>query len=138
MRILLVTDAWHPQVNGVVRTLNRVREECQALGHEVEVVSPDQFRTIPCPTYPEIRLALFPGRRIAERLSAYRPDAIHIATEGPLGVVARRLCVKRGLRFTTSYHTRFPEYVAARFPIGPGPVYRLEQYAIRSNHIGSI
>lgn len=128
MRILLVTDAWHPQVNGVVRTLDRVRTECEALGHAVEVVSPDLFRTVPCPTYPEIRLALFPGNKIANRIDAFRPDAIHIATEGPLGFAARRLCVRRGLAFTTSYHTRFPEYVAARLPIGPGPVYRLMRW----------
>ena len=117
MRILLVTDAWPPQVNGVVRTLQRVTAECAALGHEIEVIGPDQFRTVPCPTYPEIRLALRPGRRLAERLDRFRPDGIHIATEGPLGVAARRLCLRRGLPFTTSYHTRFPEYVAARFPV---------------------
>lgn len=117
MRILLVTDAWPPQVNGVVRTLQRVTEECAALGHEIEVIAPDRFRTLPCPTYPEIRLVLWPGRRIALQLDRFRPDSIHIATEGPLGLAARRLCLRRGLPFTTSYHTRFPEYLAARFPI---------------------
>jgi 1,2-diacylglycerol 3-alpha-glucosyltransferase/glucuronosyltransferase len=117
MRILLVTDAWPPQVNGVVRTLQRVRQECEALGHEFEMVSPDQFRTVPCPTYPEIRLALRPGRRIAARLRAFQPDCVHIATEGPLGLAARRQCLKLGLPFTTSYHTRFPEYVNARAPV---------------------
>jgi glycosyltransferase involved in cell wall biosynthesis len=117
MRILLVTDAWAPQVNGVVRTLQRVRQECLALGHRLEVVSPDQFRTVPCPSYPEIRLALRPGRQIAARLEGFRPDCIHIATEGPLGLAARRQCLRRGLPFTTSYHTRFPEYLAARWPV---------------------
>jgi len=128
MRILLVTDAWHPQVNGVVRTLGKVKGECEALGNDFEVISPERFRTVPCPTYPEIRLALFPGRGISKFIDEYRPEAIHIATEGPLGFAARRLCVKRGLSFTTSYHTRFPEYVAARLPIGPGPVYRLVRW----------
>jgi glycosyltransferase involved in cell wall biosynthesis len=117
MRILLASDAWAPQVNGVVRTLQRVRQECEALGHRFEVVSPDQFRTLPCPTYPEIRLALRPGRRIAARLRGFQPDCVHIATEGPLGLAARRRCLKQGLRFTTSYHTRFPEYVNARLPV---------------------
>jgi glycosyltransferase involved in cell wall biosynthesis len=117
MRILLVSDAWAPQVNGVVRTLQQVRSECEALGHRVEVISPDLFRTVPCPTYPEIRLALRPGRAIGARLDALRPDHVHIATEGPLGVATRRQCLRRDLCFTTSYHTRFPEYVHARFPV---------------------
>jgi glycosyltransferase involved in cell wall biosynthesis len=117
MRILLVSDAWAPQVNGVVRTLQRVQDECEALGHRVEVISPEQFRTLPCPTYPEIRLAWSPGRRIGQRIAAWRPDAIHLATEGPLGFAGRRQCVARALPFTTSYHTRFPEYLNARFPV---------------------
>ena len=117
MRILLVSDAWSPQVNGVVRTLQRVRQECEALGHEVAVISPEQFGTVPCPTYPEIRLALRPGRTMARRIEQFRPSCIHIATEGPLGFAARRYCIRRGLPFTTSYHTRFPEYVHARFPV---------------------
>jgi len=117
MRILLVSDAWSPQVNGVVRTLQRVRQECEGLGHQVEVISPEQFRTIPCPSYPEIRLALRPGGAIARRIEQFRPSCVHIATEGPLGFAARRHCVRHGLPFTTSYHTRFPEYVHARFPV---------------------
>ncbi|HEX2886166.1 glycosyltransferase family 1 protein [Vineibacter terrae] len=115
MRIAIVTDAWLPQVNGVVRTLDTVRGELVAMGHEVEMFGPDRFRTWPCPTYPEIRLALFPARRLAHLLAAFAPEAIHIATEGPLGIAARRLCVRRKLPFTTAYHTRFPEYVRARF-----------------------
>ncbi|MDX1540457.1 MAG: glycosyltransferase family 1 protein [Geminicoccaceae bacterium] len=117
MRILLITDAWHPQVNGVVRTWQRVGEECRTLGHQFEVVSPDLFRTVPCPTYPEIRLAIAPRRRLERHIDAFRPNAVHIATEGPLGLSGRRLCLKRGWPFTTSYHTKFPEYVAARAPV---------------------
>jgi glycosyltransferase involved in cell wall biosynthesis len=117
MRILIVTDAWSPQVNGVVRTLQRIKQECEGLGHEVEAISPDQFRTVPCPSYPEIRLALRPGPGIAKRIGTFRPNCIHIATEGPLGFAARRYCVRHGLPFTTSYHTRFPEYIHARLPV---------------------
>jgi glycosyltransferase involved in cell wall biosynthesis len=117
MRILLATDAWEPQVNGVVRTLTRTVAECRAMGHEVEVVSPDQFKTLPLPTYPEIRLALGAYEPMQERFKAFEPEAIHIATEGPVGLAARRLCLEWKLPFTTSYHTRFPEYVAARFPV---------------------
>lgn len=117
MRLALVTDAWAPQVNGVVRTLQRTKAELEALGHRIEIISPDQFVTIPCPTYPEIRLAIFPKRAMFRRLDDIAPEAIHIATEGPLGQAARAWCLKRGLPFTTAYHTRFPEYVAARFAV---------------------
>jgi glycosyltransferase involved in cell wall biosynthesis len=116
MRILLATDAWEPQVNGVVRTLTRTVAECRAMGHEVEVISPDQFKTLPMPTYPEIRLALGAYEPMQERFKAFEPEAIHIATEGPVGLAARRLCLEWKLPFTTSYHTRFPEYLSARFP----------------------
>ncbi|MDO1558931.1 glycosyltransferase family 1 protein [Brevundimonas sp. 2R-24] len=117
MRILLATDAWEPQVNGVVRTLTRTVAECRAMGHEVETVTPDQFRTVPCPTYPEIRLALGADEEIRERFRAFEPEAVHIATEGPIGLAARRICLEWKLPFTTSYHTKFPEYVSARFPV---------------------
>jgi glycosyltransferase involved in cell wall biosynthesis len=117
MRIALVSDAWLPQVNGVVRTLTTVAREATALGHEIRPITPERFRTLPCPTYPEIRLALAPGRATARLIDAADPDAIHIATEGPLGMAARRHCLRRGLAFTTSFHTRFPEYVAARFGV---------------------
>ncbi|MFN4288062.1 MAG: glycosyltransferase family 4 protein [Brevundimonas sp.] len=117
MRIVLATDAWEPQVNGVVRTLTRTIAECQAMGHEMEVIHPGQFKTIPCPTYPEIRLALGAEEEIRERLRAFEPEAVHIATEGPIGIATRRICVEWKLPFTTSYHTKFPEYVSARFPI---------------------
>ena len=114
MRILLVSDAWFPQVNGVVRTLSTVAAELGRAGHEVRVVSPAGFRTVACPTYPEIRLALAPRRGIARELDAFAPDAIHVATEGPLGFAARAECRARALPFTTSLHTRFPEYIHAR------------------------
>jgi glycosyltransferase involved in cell wall biosynthesis len=119
VRIAIVTDAWFPQVNGVVRTLETIGQEMVAMGHDVTVIGPDRFRTFPCPTYPEIRLAVLPSRRLARMLREAEPDAIHIATEGPLGVAARRFCLRRGLPFTTAYHTRFPEYVRARlmFPV---------------------
>ncbi len=117
MNILVVTDAWYPQVNGVVRTICTVRRELEAMGHAVEVIGPDRFRTVPMPTYPEIRLALGAGRRLPPMIEALRPDCIHIATEGPLGHAARRYCLKNGIPFTTAYHTRFPEYVRDRLPI---------------------
>jgi glycosyltransferase involved in cell wall biosynthesis len=117
MRLALVTDAWLPQVNGVVRTLGHTIREVEAAGHEVTVISPADFRTIPCPTYPEIRLSMFAGRAVRRRLDALAPDAVHIATEGPLGLAARNWCVRRDQPFTTAYHTQFPEYVRARVPI---------------------
>jgi len=125
VRILIVSDAWFPQVNGVVRTLDTVREKLEDAGHKVGVVSPDMFRSVPCPTYPEIRLALWPGRKLARIADAFGPDAIHIATEGPLGLAARRHCRRRGLRFTTSFHTKFPEYLHARFRLPVSWGYRL-------------
>jgi len=123
--ILIITDAWHPQVNGVVRTIDTVTGELRRLGHPVEVIGPDGFTTFPCPTYPEIRLSLLPRRRLARLIDAAQPCAIHIATEGPLGYAARAHCLKRGLPFTTAYHTRFPEYVYARFRIPLGLTYRV-------------
>ena len=117
MRIALVTDAWQPQVNGVVRTLNTTCQYLERAGHRVETIQPGLFRTLPCPTYPDIRLALLPGRQVAARLEQFEPDAIHIATEGPLGQAARRYCLRNGLPFTTSFHTQFPEYIRLRAPI---------------------
>jgi glycosyltransferase involved in cell wall biosynthesis len=114
VRIAIVTDAWYPQRNGVVRVLGTLRDTLAARGHDMLVISPDQFFSLPMPTYPEIRLALFSRRAVMRRLEAFRPDAIHIATEGPLGQQARAYCLKRGLPFTTAYHTKFPEYVHAR------------------------
>ena len=122
MKIAIVSDAWLPQINGVVRTLMRTVAELEALGHEMHVVSPDLFANLPCPTYNEIRLAVLPARRLAALLDGFQPCAIHIATEGPLGYAARRYCRARGLPFTTAFHTRFPEYVKARtgLPLGLG------------------
>lgn len=114
MRIVLVSDAWEPQINGVVTTLKRTCEELTALGHTVEVIGPNRFRTLPCPGYRSIRLAVLPGRHLTQLLDGLAPDAIHIATEGTLGQAARRYCLDRGLDFTTAYHTQFPEYLALR------------------------
>lgn len=114
MKILFVTDAWPPQVNGVVRTLTETIRNLKLFGHRVEVISPVGFRCIPCPTYPEIPLAILPGREVARRIEAAAPDAIHIVTEGPLGSAARRYCLRHAIPFTTAYHTAFPEYVAER------------------------
>jgi glycosyltransferase involved in cell wall biosynthesis len=117
MKILVVTDAWHPQVNGVVRTLGHMAREAGALGSQIEFLAPGEFFTLPMPSYPEIRLALPPPGAVARRLDSVKPDAIHIATEGPLGHAMRRVCIKRGLPFTTSFHTRFPDYLADRLPL---------------------
>jgi len=114
LRIAIVSDAWRPQINGVVRTIETVSRLLRGGGHDVEVFGPDRFRTLPCPSYPEIRLSLFPGARLAHMLKLYAPDAIHLVTEGPLGWAARSFCRARGIPFTTAYHTRFPEYVHAR------------------------
>jgi glycosyltransferase involved in cell wall biosynthesis len=117
MRILIVTDAWAPQVNGVVRTLETLGGTLREMGHAADFLTPEGFATVPMPTYPEIRLALPAPGQVAARIDAADADAIHIATEGPLGLVARRHCLARGLAFTTSYHTRFPEFVSARLPL---------------------
>jgi glycosyltransferase involved in cell wall biosynthesis len=117
MRIAIVTDAWEPQVNGVVRTLASTGAELERRGHAVRFVTPLEFRTVPCPTYPEIRLAVCPARRVAAILDDLAPHAIHIATEGPLGHAARRYCRAGRLPFTTSFHTQFPEYIRLRAPL---------------------
>ena len=136
MRIALASDAWLPQVNGVVRTLTTVVREATAMGHEVCAITPDRFRTVPCPTYREIRLALLPGRGVARMIDEFDPDAVHIATEGPLGMAARSHCIRRGLAFTTSFHTRFPEYVAARFGVPTRLTYAwLRHFHARANGV---
>lgn len=117
MRVCIVTDAWRPQVNGVVRTLTETRRELRAMGHTVRMITPLLFPTLPCPTYPEIRLSLNPARKVARLIERFRPDALHIATEGPLGWAARAYALRHNLPFTTAYHTRFPEYIQARFGI---------------------
>jgi hypothetical protein len=103
--LVIVTDAWHPQVNGVVRTLTHLREGLWQRGHRVTMITPQDYRTLPCPTYPEIRLALTTRRRLARRLGELQPAYVHIATEGPLGILARSVCLRNNWPFTTSFHT---------------------------------
>jgi glycosyltransferase involved in cell wall biosynthesis len=117
MRIMIVTDAWFPQTNGVVSTLSQTSAWLRRFGHEVKMITPRDFRSVACPTYPEIRLSLLPYRGVRRSILAFSPQALHIATEGPLGLAARRFCLRHGMRFTTSYHTQFPQYLRARFPI---------------------
>jgi glycosyltransferase involved in cell wall biosynthesis len=122
LKILIVTDAWSPQVNGVVRTLEILGRDLAALGHTVRYITPLGRRTFPLPTYPEIRLALFQRRALTREIREFAPDAVHIATEGSLGLTARRICLKHGIAFTTAFHTRFAEYVHARFRMVPEKV----------------
>ncbi|MGH6877439.1 MAG: glycosyltransferase family 4 protein [Rhizomicrobium sp.] len=124
-RLLIFTDAWAPQVNGVVRTLETLGRDLEALGCKVRYATPEGRATVPLPTYPEIRLALFPRKSLERQIDEFAPDAIHIATEGTIGMSARAICRARELAFTTSFHTRFPDYVHARFPFIPQSlVYR--------------
>jgi glycosyltransferase involved in cell wall biosynthesis len=124
LRILIVSDAWAPQINGVVITLTNTIRELTRQGHTVATLTPEGFRTIPCPTYPEIRLSLFPGGRVGKTIDAFAPDALHIATEGPLGLAARGHCLRTNRPFTTAYHTQFPEYVHARTRLPVSLTYR--------------
>jgi glycosyltransferase involved in cell wall biosynthesis len=124
VNILIVTDAWEPQVNGVVRTLKSTQRELERLGHQVGLLTPLEFRTLPCPTYPDIRLSLLPGRQVRRRIGDFAPQAIHIATEGPLGIAARAYALRHRLPYTTAYHTRFPEYVHARTRLPLTVTYR--------------
>ena len=117
MKIAIIIDTWLPEVNGVVTTMHQIVEELKAAGHDPRVLSTDGFLSIPCPGYTSIRLALFPQHRVNHILDEWQPDAIHISTEGPLGLAARRYCLKHRLNFTTCYHTKFPEYIRARAPI---------------------
>ena len=117
MKILIASDAWDPQTNGVVTTLKATIDTLSQLGHEVRVISPQGLASIPAPSYPEIRLAIAPGFHIARTVKSFRPHAIHISTEGPIGVSMRRYCRRHRLPFTTSYHTKYPEYLNARWPI---------------------
>src|SRR6267142_768280 len=131
LKILIVTDAWAPQVNGVVRTLEMLGRQLVLMGHRVHYATAENHTTLPLPTYPEIRLALFPRQTIIDAIDDFEPDAIHIATEGTMGLSARATCLERGLAFTTSFHTRYPDYVHARFPSIPeSAVYS----ALRSFH----
>ena len=136
MRIALATDAWTPQINGVVTTLKATAAQLSALGHEVRIIHPQGLWGMPCPSYPEIRLALAPGAHVARELTGFAPHAIHVATEGPLGMAARRYCQARALPFTTSYHTHYPEYLRARWPIPLAVTYawlrRFHNTAVRT------
>src|SRR6202521_5819041 len=117
MRILVATDAWHPQVNGVVRTLTMMAESAKNFGVDVSFLSPQSFHTFAMPSYRDLRVALPYPAKIARLIADARPDSIHIATEGPIGLLVRRYCRRQGLPFTTGFHTRFPEYISARLPI---------------------
>jgi len=122
--ITLITDAWYPQINGVVTTWSHVADELRGQGYTFDVIHPDLFQTFRAPKYPEICLAILPGRKLRRMLDERRPNAIHIATEGPLGMAGRAYCMKRRLPFTTSYHTKFPEYLRTYFEIPQWPTYR--------------
>jgi diacylglycerol kinase/glycosyltransferase involved in cell wall biosynthesis len=135
VRIAIVTDAWYPQINGVVRTLTKTREGLEALGHEVLMVTPEHFRTLPCPTYPEIRLSVLPGRLVSARLRGFGPDHLHIATEGPLGLAARAYARRNQLAFTTAYHTRFPEYVQSRIRLPISWIYAFMRWFHKPGHV---
>ncbi|SMC52655.1 glycosyltransferase family 4 protein [Polynucleobacter kasalickyi] len=133
MKILIITDAWEPQINGVVRTLKQTKRELEEMGHVVDILSPLEFKTIPCPTYPDISLSIFPGRKIARRIKLFKPDALHISTEGPLGLAARSYAVRNKLPFSTAYHTRFPEYVKARTGIPVAVTYKFLKWFHRKS-----
>src|SRR6186713_60101 len=133
MRILVATDAWHPQVNGVVRTLTKLADAAGTLGVEFTFLTPQSFRTFAMPSYRDVRLAMPRPARIAKLIEEARPDSIHIATEGPIGLMVRRYCRQRKLPFTTSFHTRFPEYVRARVPVPESLIWR----ALRRFHAPS-
>ena len=124
-KIAIVTDAWHPQINGVVTTLSRTIEYLENRGHEVLRITPQLFKSIPCPTYPEISLSLAGSRALRQEFDTFKPHCIHIATEGPLGWAARKVCQKAGFAFSTSYHTRFPEYVRMRWPVPLSVTYKI-------------
>ena len=124
MRILIATDAWHPQINGVVRTLSNTKSCLEDMGHFVKVLSPNGFKTINCPGYSEINLALFPYRKVKEMIREFNPTCIHIATEGPIGLAAKKFARKYNLRYTTAYHTRFPEYLEKYFHVPTKLTYR--------------
>jgi glycosyltransferase involved in cell wall biosynthesis len=136
MRILIVTDAWKPQVNGVVRTLSSTSNHLRRMGHDIEMITPQGCKSIPCPTYKEISLALTPSRLVKNTFQQFQPEMVHIATEGPLGWSARRYCKKNDLKFTTSFHTQFPEYIHARTKIPTGWTYKvLRRFHSLARHV---
>lgn len=128
MKIAITTDAWDPYVCGVVTTLNRMVAGLENRGHEVRVIQPGHFKTVPCPTYPDIPLSILPGRKISKMLDIFQPDAVMVPTEGPIGLASRNHCVRRGLPFTTAFMTRFPEYVNMRTRIPENAVYKLMRW----------
>ncbi|NCC22914.1 MAG: glycosyltransferase family 1 protein [Alphaproteobacteria bacterium] len=141
-KVLIVSDAWHPQVNGVVRTYEHICEELEEMGYDVRIIGPADFpKTFPMPGYDEIRLAPFPYRRLAAMMASYRPDHIHAATEGPLGWATRKICLRHGYPFTTTYHTQFPDYAAKRaaryLPFLYKPVHSAAKNYIRRFHAPS-
>jgi glycosyltransferase involved in cell wall biosynthesis len=117
MRIAIATDAWYPQTNGVVTTLTKTAEALESLGHDVLLLTPEPFKSVPLPTYKSIRLAILPGRQTGKMLEQFQPDAVHVATEGTIGLAVRHYCVRKGVPFTTSYHTQFPQYIRLRAPV---------------------
>ena len=133
IKVLIISDAWYPQINGVVRTYEHLRDELEAMNHSVEVIGPADFAvSMPMPFYPEIRLVINPYKRLMRMIEDYAPDKIHIATEGPLGWAGRKYCMKNDLPFSTSYHTQFPDYVAKRFAWLIPPLYNIvHRIAIR-------
>ena len=133
MRLAIATDAWSPQINGVVRTMTETVSRLKTRGFDIEVVSPEKFTTIPCPGYPEIRLAVAPRRGVRKALGEFDPDIVHITTEGPIGWSARAWCLKHKVLFTTAFHTRFPEYVAERTPLSANMLWPV----MRKFHDGS-
>ena len=126
MRVLIISDAWHPQINGVVRTYEHLSRELMAMGHHVEIIGPADFAaSVPMPFYPEIKLVIRPFRRLKRLIKDFKPDKVHIATEGPLGWAARKYCIKNDIKFTSCYHTQFPDYVAKRFAWLIPPLYNV-------------
>ena len=128
MKIALVSDAWHPQINGVVNSMQNTRNCLEQFGHRVEMFTPQDFTTVPCPTYPSIRLSVTPGRRLSQMLDDYAPDSLHIVTEGPLGIAARSWCKRNNRLFTSAYHTQFPQYVSLRAPVPLSWGYRMMRW----------
>jgi len=128
MRVLIVTDAWRPQVNGVVRTLERLKVDAEAQGVDIQFITPSDYPSTPLPGYPEIRLALTSPQAVSDAIEAHNSDALHIATEGPLGWMARHAALRMERPFTTCYHTRYPQYVAARYPVPPAFTYGVLRY----------
>jgi len=134
MRILIISDAWEPQVNGVVRTYQNISRELRDMGHDVEIIGPNRFRSCPMPGYAEIRLSLFAKKKLWSMMDAADADIIHIAVEGPLGWVARQYCIQHELPFSTTFHTQFPDYVAGRVPFFKGAVRALAIKYVRAFH----